>query len=152
MAAQISTEKTRSSASKAAGGVVEPKIVVLAGQLGTLLGTARAKADAWLDREALSKELSRIRDGAADLLAQVNRADVASRKAATRPKATAATGGGKPSGLSAPAPRPSRGPVDAPGKRHRKPPPQVRLDQRMGEVVGKKMGKKSVKHAMKGRG
>jgi len=41
--------------------------------------------------------------------------------------------------------------VDAPGKRHRKPPPQVRLDKRMGEVVGKKMGKKNVKHAMKGR-
>ncbi|MEO8681390.1 MAG: hypothetical protein ABI665_20235 [Vicinamibacterales bacterium] len=40
----------------------------------------------------------------------------------------------------------------APGKRHRKPPPQERIDKRMGEVVGKKMGKKSVKHAMLGRG
>ncbi len=146
MAAQISTEKTRSSASKAAGGVVEPKMVVLAGQLGTLLGTARGKADAWLDREALSKELSRIRDGAADLLAKVNRAARAAKQPAAKPKVRSAKA------VAALAPRPSRGPVDAPGKRHRRPPPQERLEKRMGEVVGKKMGKKSVKHAMKGRG
>jgi hypothetical protein len=39
----------------------------------------------------------------------------------------------------------SRGPVDAPGKRHRKPPPQEPLDKRMGEPRGKQMGQKSVK-------
>jgi len=39
----------------------------------------------------------------------------------------------------------SRGPVDAPGKRHRKPPPQERLDARLGDVTGKKMGQKGVK-------
>jgi hypothetical protein len=43
------------------------------------------------------------------------------------------------------ATRLSRGPVDAPGKRHRKPPPQERLDKRMGEPTGKQMGQKSVK-------
>lgn len=146
MAAQTRTEKTRSSTSKAAGGVAEPKIFVLAGQLGTLLGTARAKADAWLDREALSKELNRIRDGAADLLAKVNRVAGAAKQPAAKPKVRSAKA------VAALAPRPSRGPVDAPGKRHRSPPPQERLDKRMGEVVGKKMGKKSVKHSMKGRG
>jgi hypothetical protein len=41
----------------------------------------------------------------------------------------------------------SRGPVDAPGKRHRKPPPQEPLDKRMGEPVGKQMGQKSDKTA-----
>jgi len=41
--------------------------------------------------------------------------------------------------------RASRGPVDAPGKRHRKPLPQERLDKRMGEPVGKQMGQKSSK-------
>jgi len=39
----------------------------------------------------------------------------------------------------------SRGPVDAPGKRHRKPPPQEPMDTRMGEPRGKQMGQKSVK-------
>jgi hypothetical protein len=41
------------------------------------------------------------------------------------------------------AARPSRGPVDAPGKHHRKPPPQERVDRMMGEPEGKKMGHKS---------
>ncbi len=48
------------------------------------------------------------------------------------------------------APRPSRGLVDAPGKRHRKPPPQERLDKRMGEPVGKKMGQKGAKGRVRG--
>lgn len=39
----------------------------------------------------------------------------------------------------------NRGLVDAPGKRHRKPPPQERIDKRMGESRGKQMGQKSVK-------
>jgi hypothetical protein len=43
------------------------------------------------------------------------------------------------------APRQSRGPVDAPGKRHRKPPPQEAIDKRMGEPRGKQMGQKSLK-------
>jgi len=40
-------------------------------------------------------------------------------------------------------PKPSRGAVDAPGKRHRKPPPQEKIDKRMGEPVGKQMGQKN---------
>ena len=39
----------------------------------------------------------------------------------------------------------SRGPVEAPGKRHRKPPPHEPIDKRMGEPRGKQMGQKSVK-------
>lgn len=38
-----------------------------------------------------------------------------------------------------------RGPVDGPGKRHRKPVPQGAIDKRMGEPRGKQMGQKSVK-------
>lgn len=49
------------------------------------------------------------------------------------------------------ATRAGRGPVDAPGKHHRKPPPQERLDKRMGEPIGKKMGQKSAKTS-RGRG
>ena len=44
----------------------------------------------------------------------------------------------------------SRGPVDAPGKRHRKPPPLDPIDKRMGEPRGKQMGQKSVKTGWRG--
>ena len=65
---------------------------------------------------------------------------MAIRKAAQRrqPQATV-----KPEGTS-PA-RLSRGLVDAPGKRHRKPARQEAIDKRMGEPSGKQMGQKSVK-------
>jgi len=45
-------------------------------------------------------------------------------------------------------PKRSGGTVDAPGKRHRKPPPQEKLDRRMGEPAGKQMGQK---HFMPGK-
>jgi hypothetical protein len=41
--------------------------------------------------------------------------------------------------------RVSRGPVDAPGKRHRKPLPPKPIDKRLGEPRGKQMGQKSFK-------
>ena len=50
------------------------------------------------------------------------------------------------------ATRRSRGPVDAPGKRHRKPLPPERLDKRMGEPRGKQMGQKASKTRGRGRG
>ena len=43
------------------------------------------------------------------------------------------------------ATRLSRRPVDAPGKRHRKPLPQEPIDKRMGELRGKQMGQKGMK-------
>ena len=48
------------------------------------------------------------------------------------------------------ATRLSRGLVDAPGKHHRKPPPQEPIDKRMGEPRGKQMGQKSVKTGRRG--
>ena len=126
---------------------VEPKVIALAEQLGTFLGRVQAKADGWLEKDALRAQVSQIRDGAADLLKHVNRASAAARKsvaervAAIRPKAKAA---------AAPPMRPSRGAVDAPGKRHRKPPPQELFDPRLGEPMGKQMGQKSLKR--RGRG
>jgi hypothetical protein len=51
---------------------------------------------------------------------------------------------------AASATRVSRGPVDAPGKRHRKPLPQERISKRMGEPRGKQMGQKNAKRADRG--
>ena len=46
--------------------------------------------------------------------------------------------------------RPDRGPVDAPGKRHRKPAPDEPVDVRLGEPRGKHMGRKSPKNTPRG--
>src|ERR1700680_4110390 len=49
----------------------EQRVVAFAEQLGRIVGTVQAKADGWLDRQTLNDELTRIRDGAADLLNHV---------------------------------------------------------------------------------
>jgi hypothetical protein len=47
---------------------VESRLLVYAEQLGWVVGTVQAKAEGWLDREKWTDQLTRIRDGAADLL------------------------------------------------------------------------------------
>lgn len=129
----------------ATADVVEQKVVELAEQLGWFLGKVQAKADGWLENEAVQKQLGQIRDGAADLLKHVKSTGAVVRRAAAK-SASAAKISAKPVAVKPaepPTKRQSRGAVDAPGKRHRKPPPQERTDRRMGEPVGKKMGQKS---------
>jgi hypothetical protein len=120
--------------------LVEKKLVAFAEHLGWLVGTVQAKAEGWLDPTVLTKEIARIRDSAADLLAHVNREDTSQRKTPAKRTATAAT-------------RPGRGLVDAPGKRRRKLPPQERIDKQMGEPRGKQSGQKQFKSGKRsGRG
>jgi len=122
----------------------EAKVVALAEQLGWFLGTAKAKADGWLEGDRVKKELARIRDGAAELLQHIEGAarsaqmETGSKKAGKQGPVVA----GPDARKAAKAAKPDRGPVDAPGKRHRKPPPQEKLDKRMGEPAGKQMGQK----------
>ena len=66
---------------------------------------------------------------------------MAARKPASKGKPEAATQ------TATAGTRLSRGPVDAPGKQHRKPLAPEPLDKRMGEPEGKKMGQKSSKTA-----
>lgn len=143
MAERKSTGNTKSK------GDTEAKVVALAEQLGWFLGTAKAKADGWLESDRVRTELARIRDGASDLLQHIDAAARAARMETARPKAepkpkAAAPAKPKSAALNV---KPDRGPVDAPGKRHRKPPPQEHLDKRMGEPVGKHMGQKNFKLA-----
>lgn len=77
-------------------------------------------------REYLENDLDRL-----------NRKSPVTPNAPVKQTATAAT-------------RVSRGPVDAPGKRHRKPLPREPLDKRMGELRGKQMGQKNTKRANRG--
>jgi hypothetical protein len=91
---------------------MEPRVLAFAEQLGRIAGTLQAKAEGWMNREALTKQIASVRDGAAELLEQLAGGE---RKAAKGvPAATAALG--KTKGRSG-------GVVDAPGKRHRKPMP-----------------------------
>ena len=125
---------------RSASELVERKLVAFADQLGLLVGSVRAKGERWLDRTMLTTELGRIRDGAADLLAHLHREDTARQETPATPKAASVA-------------RPRRGAVDAPGKRHRKPQPQERLDKQMGEPRGKQMGQKNFKSGRRsGRG
>jgi hypothetical protein len=123
------TRKARAAATT--GDVVQQQLLELAEQLGTLAGSAQARAEGWLESKALSVELARIRDGAANLLRRVNRRATATSKSVSKKAEPAA------------ARALSRQPVAAPGKRHRRPPPQERLDKWMGEPTGRQMGQKS---------
>ena len=126
---------------------LEPRVVALAAQLGTFLGRLQKKADGLIGNAEIRRQVSQIRDGAEDLMNQVNEAGASLRKsvAKTAPPAkkakakSAKTTKGRSGGV-----------VDAPGKRHRKPPPQELFDPRLGEPMGKQMGQKSLKR--RGRG
>jgi hypothetical protein len=94
------------------GDALEQRVVAFAEQLGRIAGTFQAKAEGWLDREELTKQIASVRDGAAELLEQLARG--ATKPSTTAPAAAAARGNTKGR---------SGGVVDAPGKKHRKPLP-----------------------------
>jgi hypothetical protein len=89
---------------------MEGRLVAFAEHLGRLAGTFQAKAEGWMDREALKRQIASVRDGAADLLQQL----AGSATEASPKKLAAARGAAKGR---------SGGVVDAPGKKHRKPRP-----------------------------
>jgi 2',3'-cyclic-nucleotide 2'-phosphodiesterase (5'-nucleotidase family) len=134
--AKAKSEKNQSTDGPITSDTVEPMVIALAEQLGTFLGRVQAKAEGWLENDALREQVGQIRDGAANLLKHVNSASTAARNAVMKPapkkaKAKSTTAKGR-----------SGGTVDAPGKRHRKPPPQESINKRMGEKTGKKAGQK----------
>ena len=89
---------------------MEQRVLAFAEQLGRIAGTFQAKAEGWLDGDALTRQVASVRDSAAELLEQLAGG---ARKGAKRNPAAAATLG-KTKGRSG-------GVVDAPGKKHRKP-------------------------------
>ena len=105
-AARTKPATTRTPAAKTAtGDATEGRIIALAEQLGRMAGSVQARAQGWMDGDALSKQVASVRDSATTLLQHL--AGIGARKAAPA-KATkrkAARSGGS---------------VDAPGKTHRK--------------------------------
>ena len=90
---------------------MEQRVVAFAEQLGRIAMTVQAKAEGWMDRDTLYRQIASVRDGAADLLEQLA---CGATKASKNPAAAAAREGNKER---------SGGVVDAPGKKHRKPRP-----------------------------
>lgn len=88
---------------------MEQRVLAFAEQLGRIVGTVQAKAEGWMDRATLKKQIASVRDSAADLLEQL--AGGATKASKTKPAAAAPRGATKGR---------SGGVVDAPGKRHRK--------------------------------
>ena len=50
---------------------MEQRMLAFAEQLGRVVGTVQAKAEGWLDRDALNAQISSVRDSASDLLDQL---------------------------------------------------------------------------------
>jgi hypothetical protein len=67
--------------------VMEQRVMAFAEQLGRMVGTIQAKADGWMDRETLNKQVASVRDEATRLLEQLAGG---AKKATTRAKAAAA--------------------------------------------------------------
>ena len=164
------TAKTTSGSATGAQGL-ESGVVKLAEQLGWFVGTVQAKADGWLDSEALKQQMTQIRDGAAQMLEQVNRAGAAAGESATKLAKSAKAAmpslpampsmPGTASKKAAAAKRAaqdqkrqqSRQAVAAPNKKHRKPPPQEKVDRRGSASATKNLGRKNMAGASRrGRG
>ena len=76
----------------AAIDAMEQRVVAFAEQLGRIVGTVQAKAEGWMDRDALNAQIAGVRDSAAVLLEQLG----GGRKtAAAKPRQ--ASGGAKAS-------------------------------------------------------
>ena len=93
---------------------VEQRVVAFAEQLGRLVGTVESKTEGWLDQKALSRQVTEIRDGAAELLKHLGGA-LAKGRAATNP-----AGAKREKARAAASDDRSGGTVGAPGKTHRK--------------------------------
>ena len=87
--------------------------IALAEQLGRIAGTLEGTAESWMNRQALTDQLTRVRDSATQMLEGLTGGMAKRRKAAKR----------NPREL-----RPTRraDPARAPGKRRRKPAPTMK--------------------------
>ena len=66
-------DQTKAGAARSASNSdsTEDRFIALAEQLGRVVGTIQAKADGWLDRDALTTQIAQVRDGATQLLEQL---------------------------------------------------------------------------------
>jgi hypothetical protein len=103
---------TDASGDRTTAAAIEQRVVAFAEQLGRIAGTVQAKAEGWLDRDALKKQLASVRDGAAELMEQLAGGAVDASKQTPVVAAPLQEPKGRSGGV-----------VDARGKKHRKPIP-----------------------------
>ena len=128
------------SSSTPTADMLENRVVAFAEQLGRIAGTVHAKAEGWMDGDALKKELARVRDGAADLLQRLtaDTQDVAeNRPAAGSTRRSRGRSGGT---------------VDAPGKKRRPPTPADPSANRAGSQAAKMRDAKTMVKTSRRRG
>ena len=94
------------------------KVVALAEEMGRLIAAVQTKTERWLDQASVRDQLTRIREGAAELMTHLTPAG------ASAPKASKEKGG-------------RSGGVDAPGKKHRSAPPNLRGARHADERIAK---------------
>jgi hypothetical protein len=121
--------------SKAASDLGE-QAIALAEQLGRMAGTIEGTAEAWLNRQKLAEQLTRVRDSATAMLKGLG---VSKRRAASRRKTTKA---------AAARPRPAD-PAHAPGKRRRRPAPSTRGVKKSNQAIPKMRTAKAVRQRRK---
>jgi hypothetical protein len=141
-------DTTIKSKADTTAGALEQRAMALAEELGRIAGTLHAKAEGWMDRATLAKQIASVRDSAAELLEQVGGGTTAPHE---EPSAT-------PTRQNTPAPQArkgrSGGVVDAPGKRHRKPlPPDPGAPRAASQAAKMRTAKTMVKtNRRRGRG
>ena len=150
MARKAAKKQTAGSTGGVDNAEVEASVIALAEQLGTFLGQVSNRAEGWLDTDALRQQATMIRDGAAEVLKRVNSAGASAKQTAKAAKDTVTNAvksarAAKPVEAEEPKTKPSRGLVDAPGKKHRKPPPQQKIMRGATEPMGKRQGLKTYK-------
>jgi len=122
---------------------VEQRLTVFAEQMGHMVGAVQNKADGWLESAALQEQLTRVRDGAAELLSDLSSQVRGGAAALTRPRRTATPPKAAARGRSG-------GEVDAPGKKHRKPPASVRGAKHSDETISKATRARTIRGARRG--
>jgi hypothetical protein len=119
---------------------MEAKLVAFAEQVGRFAGTVRAKTENALDPATIRDEIQQVRDRAADLLEQLAGSVPGSRNRGRVRKSVAQSGAINSKGRSG-------GVVDAPGKKHRKPPTSQRqpvVNQRVKVSAMKRLPKRRI--------
>ena len=126
---------------------MEQRLVTFAEQLGRIVGTVQAKTEGWMDRDALNKQITGVRDAAGDLLEQLKTTVTSATGSEKAPAKTTTAPASRSKGRSG-------GVVDAPGKKHRKPTPSdpraIAADAKTSNIRSAKTSMKTMKQ--RGRG
>jgi hypothetical protein len=143
-------DKTTSQAQTAQSTAIDTtqqRVIAFAEHVGRLVGSVQAKTDGWMDRHALHEQLTKIRDGAADLLGHLGGSPSSrslppkrmsnttgrARKVKTTPRFAATNA------------RSDRR-VDAPGITHRRAPADTRSVKHSDEMIPKANAARQRRH------